>query len=112
MFPSARSRPAKRVFSTRTTWSWAAGGSDSEVEENPRSVWGRQRVIAYREARGSDVIGVDRELIRSRWVIQLFLLWILAGWFSTRTAVLWIMQFKRANKMVEPIGVSRSALFR
>jgi hypothetical protein len=59
------------------------------------------QIFTYREAKGSQIAGVDRELLSSQWLIQLFLLWIAAGWFSVRTATLWIREFKGANKALQ-----------
>jgi hypothetical protein len=78
----------------------AGGGS---VNENGRWREERQRsyivlplsfrtmqIFTYQEARGSEITGVERELLRSRWLIPLFLLWIAAGWFSFRTVKVYI----------------------
>lgn len=60
----------------------------------PASLLSMQLFI-YREVKGSHVVGVHRELVRSRVLIPLFLLWLTAGWFSLRTAALWTTKLKR-----------------
>lgn len=42
-------------------------------------------IFTYSETKGSDIPGVQREIGRSRFLIPLLLLWILAGWYSAKT---------------------------
>lgn len=41
-------------------------------------------LFTYSESRGSSIIGVQTEIIRSRWLIPLLALWALAGFFTVR----------------------------
>ena len=54
------------------------------------------QIFTYRETKGSQLAETERVVIRSRWLIQLLVLWIAAGWFSFRTASQWITKGKRA----------------
>jgi hypothetical protein len=42
-------------------------------------------LFTYSESRGSSIAGVQVEIMRSRWLIPLLALWILAGLFTART---------------------------
>jgi hypothetical protein len=42
-------------------------------------------LFTYSESRGSGLAGVQSEITRSRWLIPLLALWILAGFFTART---------------------------
>lgn len=54
----------------------------------------RMEVFTCVESKGSEIIGVDRKVIRGHWLIQIILLWILAGWFSFKTSLLLINKLK------------------
>ena len=56
-------------------------------------------IFTYMESKGSRITGIEREVIRIRWAIPpLMILWILAGWFSARTVMLWSKKLKRQNR--------------
>ena len=46
-------------------------------------------IFTYVESKGSHMAGVDRELVRSRMVIQLLVSWVLAGWLVASTVISW-----------------------
>lgn len=90
------------------------GAGESSERENGRWTEEKQRsyivlpaslssmqIFTYRETKGSQIAETERDVIRSRWLIQLFVLWIAAGWFSFRTARLWITKAKKANQTVQ-----------
>jgi hypothetical protein len=58
----------------------------------------RTEIFTYTEVKGSRITGIAQKVVRSRLAIPLFLLWILAGWFSTRTAKLWAKKLRKPNK--------------
>jgi hypothetical protein len=55
-------------------------------------------IFTYTEVKGSRITGVARKVIRSHMAIPLFLLWMLGGWFSARTAILWANKLKTPNQ--------------
>jgi hypothetical protein len=98
------------------------GGGGSSERENDRWSEERQRsyvvipsslrsmeIFTYQEAKGSHVTGIDRQVIRSRWVVQLFVLWILAGWFVSRTGMLLWTRLKRANQPLQATAATLSS---
>lgn len=63
----------------------------------PASLRGLE-IFTYTEVKGSHIPRVAHKVVRSRIVILLFLLWVLAGWFSARTAMLWMKKLKKADQ--------------
>src|SRR6266478_4280905 len=55
-------------------------------------------IFTYTEVKGSRITGVSHKVVRSRMAIPLFILWVLAGWFSARTAMLWTKKLKKPNQ--------------
>jgi hypothetical protein len=58
-------------------------------------------IFTYVESRGSAVPGVERSLVRSHSLIPLLVLWVGAGWFSTRIVMSWIWRLKGPNKSLQ-----------
>jgi hypothetical protein len=76
------------------TWSEERQRSYVVLPDSLRSM----EIFTYVESSGSRITGVEREVLRIRWAaILLFLLWVLAGWFSIRTVKLWAGKLKSSN---------------
>jgi len=50
----------------------------------------RWEIVTFSQTEGSGINGVEQVVVRSHWLVPLFVLWILAGVFSVQTIRVWL----------------------
>jgi hypothetical protein len=63
-------------------------------------------IVSYEESSGSAITGVKKKFSRSRLLIPLFLLWIIAGMYSVSIALPWAKKTE-PNQSLQPTAPSR-----